>query len=39
MSGNCKPYTLGTFLLDVILGICTGGIWWIYRLFRIITTR
>ncbi len=39
MSGNSKPYTLGTFLLDLILGSCTCGVWWLYRIFRIITTR
>ena len=32
-----KKYTLGTFILDMILACLTGGIWLIYRLFRILS--
>lgn len=31
-----KDYKLGTFLMDLILGAFTGGIWWIYRAIRVV---
>ena len=31
-----KEYTLGTFILDLILGACTGGLWWVYRVIKIL---
>lgn len=31
-----KDYKLGTFLMDLILGAFTGGIWWIYRVIKVI---
>lgn len=37
-SGN-KPYTLGTFIFDLIMGSLTFTLWWWYRLFRILTTK
>lgn len=30
-----KRYTIGTFILDLILGGITGGLWWIYRLIKL----
>lgn len=30
-----KDYTVGTFIMDLILGACTGGIWWIYRIIKV----
>jgi hypothetical protein len=32
-----KKYSLGTFILDVVLASLTGGLWLIYRLFRILS--
>ena len=29
-----KHYGFGRFLLDLFLGLITGGIWWIYLLFK-----
>lgn len=29
-----KKYGAGRFLGDFILGVMTGGIWWVYMLFR-----
>lgn len=29
-----KSYGLGRFILDFFLGFITGGIWWIYLLFK-----
>lgn len=29
-----KKYGLFKFLVDVFLGILTGGLWWLYLLFR-----
>lgn len=31
-----KDYKLGTFLMDLTLGAFTGGIWWIYRVIKVI---
>lgn len=31
-----KDYKLSTFLMDLILGAFTGGIWWIYRVIKVI---
>ena len=31
-----KNYHLSTFLMDLILGALTGGIWWIYRIIKVI---
>lgn len=31
-----KDYKLSTFLMDLCLGGITGGIWWIYRVIKII---
>lgn len=33
---DMKDYHLSTFLIDLILGGITGGLWWIYRLIRVI---
>lgn len=30
-----KTYKLSTFLMDLVLGAMTGGVWWIYRLIRV----
>lgn len=30
-----KEYKLSTFVMDLILGACTGGIWWIYRVIKV----
>ena len=32
-------YTLKNFLFDLILGCMTGGLWWIYRFFKILTKK
>ena len=32
MSGN--RYGLGRFLVDLILGCVTGGLWWLYLVIR-----
>ena len=32
-----NKYTLGNFIVDVILSACTGGLWLIYRLFKILS--
>lgn len=31
-----KTYRLSTFIIDLILGGLTGGLWWIYRAIRVI---
>lgn len=31
-----KDYKVSTFILDLILGAFTGGIWWIYRIIKVI---
>lgn len=31
-----KDYTIGKFILDLILGAITGGIWWIYRIIKVL---
>lgn len=31
-----KDYRVGTFILDLILGAFTGGIWWIYRVIKVL---
>lgn len=31
-----KDYTIGQFILDLILGAITGGIWWVYRLIKVV---
>lgn len=33
MSNN-KRYTFGRFIFDFVLGCLTGGIWWLYLLFK-----
>lgn len=33
-----KKYGLGRFLVDIVLGVLTGGIWWIWLLFKFIRT-
>lgn len=33
-----KNYTVGQFVLDLVLGAMTGGIWWIYRFIKVIIT-
>lgn len=30
-----KRYTLAQFIIDLILGGLTGGLWWIYRLIKV----
>ena len=30
-----KTYKLSTFLMDLILGAATGGIWWVYRFLKV----
>jgi len=34
MSRNRRPYTIGSFLLDVLLSFVTGGIWLIWIFVR-----
>ena len=34
--GSQKKYGLGHFLLDFFLGVITGGIWWIFLVFKFI---
>lgn len=34
MSRNRKSYSLGRFLLDVILGMVTGGLWWVWLVLK-----
>jgi hypothetical protein len=29
-----KPYGLGRFLFDLLFGIVTGGLWWLWLLFK-----
>ena len=29
-----KNYTFGRFLVELILGLLTGGLWWIWMLFK-----
>lgn len=31
-----KDYTIGMFIMDLILGACTGGLWWIYRIIKVV---
>lgn len=31
-----EDYKLSTFVLDLFLGAITGGIWWIYRIIKIL---
>lgn len=31
-----SDYKLSTFILDLILGGLTGGIWWIYRIIKVV---
>lgn len=31
-----KDYTIGTFLMDLLLGAMTGGLWWIYRIIKVV---
>jgi len=33
-TSNKKPYGFWHFVGDVLLGIITGGIWWLFLLFR-----
>lgn len=30
-------YTIGKFVLDIILASFTGGLWLVYRLFRLLS--
>lgn len=32
-----KKYSFGTFLLDIVLASLTGGLWLVYRLFKILS--
>lgn len=32
---NMKDYKLHNFIVDLILGALTGGLWWIYRVIRV----
>lgn len=29
-----KKYTIFSFLFDIIFGVVTGGIWWVYKIFK-----
>ncbi len=31
-----KDYKVTTFLMDLILGCITGGLWWIYRIIKVV---
>lgn len=31
-----REYKVSTFIMDLILGCITGGLWWIYRIIKII---
>lgn len=31
-----KTYRLSTFLIDLVLGGITGGLWWIYRIIKVV---
>lgn len=31
-----KDYTIGTFIMDLLLGCITGGLWWVYRIIKIV---
>lgn len=31
-----KDYTVGTFIMDLILGAISGGLWWIYRIIKVL---
>lgn len=31
-------YKVSTFIMDLILGGITGGLWWIYRLIKVIVS-
>ncbi len=33
-----KDYKLSTFLIDLILGGMTGGLWWIYRIIKVVVS-
>ena len=33
-----KDYKLSTFLMDLILGSLTAGVWWVYRLIKVAIT-
>lgn len=33
-----KNYNVGTFVMDLILGSITGGLWWIYRIIKVCVT-
>lgn len=36
MSNRTKHYGISRFLLDLVLGVITGGIWWVYLIFKFI---
>jgi hypothetical protein len=36
MARGRNKYGLGRFLFDIIFGVLTGGIWWIYLLLKFI---
>lgn len=33
-----KDYKVGTFIMDLLLGAITGGLWWIYRIIKVCVT-
>ena len=39
MSNTNKRYGCLHFLWDFFLGVITGGIWWLYLLFRALRNR
>lgn len=34
-----KKYGIFNFIIDVLLGCVTGGIWWLYLIFRHFSSR
>lgn len=38
-SSRNKPYGLGRFIIDLLLGFITGGLWWVFLLFRAVRGR
>ena len=39
MSGKNEHYGCLKFIFDIVLGLLTGGLWWLYLLFKFIRTR
>ena len=33
-----KDYKVRTFIMDLIVGCITGGLWWIYRIIKVVVT-